>query len=167
MTTVNFQKPASEKMMISETDKAWFAGFFDGEGCILINYTRCRDKYFLELAVGNTFLSSLKKCLTIWNCGHIDERTSLSRVHKKWNTYYVWRVSHIKARDILRAILPYLIVKRQEAEVALQFALRHNIHKPKSMPTKLYNQDAKRFKEALEALKQKKKINIALQGKLV
>lgn len=45
----------------------------------------------------------------------------VSRHREKWNKSYIWEVTRVSAVPILRAILPYLVLKKRQAELFLEF----------------------------------------------
>ena len=106
--------------MVTEIDAAYFAGFFDGEGCILIAKDSGlrhgkRPSYTLTTIVGNID----KRPLT-WLHDKFggDLRPSLREGRQ---TVYYWRVSAKKAETFVRWIRPYLLVKAIQAWLGLEF----------------------------------------------
>lgn len=92
---------------------AYAAGFLDGEGYIGIYKTlvhveidQCREEVITKLHDsfgGNKYL--------------------VKRSHRnpKWSDIHRWRIYGEKAIEFLETCLPYLIVKRKEAEFAIKF----------------------------------------------
>lgn len=94
---------------------AWAAGFFDGEGSIGI-YATGKTGYQYRLSVqvsqkGNT--DSLEKFKELFG-GQIS-------CQDKSQNYWRWMVYSRQAGNMLEIILPYLVVKKKQAEVALSF----------------------------------------------
>lgn len=98
---------------MTETELAWSAGFFDGEGCILAN--RSGASFSLRAKVSQVVPEPLEQ-LRRWFGGNIWYEKAYGRS--------VWTVSGYKARLFLRAILPYLVVKRDRATLALSVTPR-------------------------------------------
>lgn len=97
--------------MLSEVELAYIAGIVDGEGCI--SMYRQNTTYFPRLNVVNTnrdLAEYLKKRLG----GVIMER---KRVKLCWKDSYEWQVQHQKAIDTVRMLLPYLLLKKEQALV--------------------------------------------------
>lgn len=92
--------------------KEYIAGFFDGEGCITIH----SRNYQLRLLIGNTYINVLKNIQD--TCGGRIYRNEKKK-YKKLS--YVWETSSNNAISFLESILPYLIVKKEEALIALDF----------------------------------------------
>lgn len=110
----------------SQLDLAWSAGFVDGEGCIHIRInmptstSKQRSPHFaLILQVVNTNRPSLEKLQSIFKCGSIREHHA-SDVPAR-SAAYAWYCMSLHANRVIALLLPYLVVKRAEAEVALEF----------------------------------------------
>ena len=104
-------------------DLAWAAGFIDGEGCISIGRHKAttengakNPQHTLELQVGNTNLDVLNLLCSMFGGAicELDRRTG--------KRIWLWRCSTRQAEAAIRKLLPYLKVKRAEAELALDFA---------------------------------------------
>ena len=102
------------------------AGLFDGEGSInIFKQPRRKDMsvpaYFVEMSIGNTHKGVLQ-----WVLENFGGRLTHNGVqytpssHKTWR----WRASTSEACDILAALLPYLLVKKEQAALVLEFQKR-------------------------------------------
>jgi hypothetical protein len=87
----------------------WCAGFFDGEGCI------GAYGYNLQVTVGQKYREPLEVFLDVLQRGSI-VLSSHTYVH------YVWTVSGRKAGYVLEQMLPYLVLKRPQAVLGVEFA---------------------------------------------
>jgi hypothetical protein len=111
--------------MENQTMLAWAAGFIDGEGCVTIRkYKSPRDanaSHMLDIHVVNTNLDALNHLQSIFGVGNVYR---LARSDPRYKTRSVWQYvcTSAQAEGVLRSVLPYLIVKKRDAEVALQFA---------------------------------------------
>jgi hypothetical protein len=99
--------------MIDPALVGYTAGIIDGEGCILIN--KQGVMYTLQIRVGMATTGAVRLLHKLWGgslkvCKHKD--------HTPMN---VWVLSSIEAEGLLKRILPKLIVKADEARVALAF----------------------------------------------
>ena len=97
---------------IPETQKAYFAGFFDGEGCVAIY----RKKYVASLS--NTDLRPLLAAQNIWG-GHIAFVSSASRpaaVRDMWR----WQIYGQNSAAFLEDIRPFTSVKSDQIDVYLE-----------------------------------------------
>jgi len=106
--------------------KEYIAGFFDGEGCIRINkwfrkrgskFGGCYD-YTLGTKLTNSNRMVLDECKTLYGgfIGEVEDKRK-STYKKK----YAWELKSNDAVKLLRDILPLLLVKRQEAALAIYF----------------------------------------------
>jgi hypothetical protein len=99
---------------------AYTAGFFDGEGCVNIAryLKRGRPYHTLAIVFTNTDFQVLNWLHQRWG-GHLSTPTQPSspRHHPSRDL----RLSAGPARPLLRAMLPYLIIKKQQVEIALEF----------------------------------------------
>ena len=91
------------------------AGFFDGEGCV--NCSSSRNNSFIRILIVNTNIDVLKEFKEIWG-GDINPNHK-PKAH--WKQAYTWRLQHKAATEFLIEILPFLIVKRKQAEAAIAF----------------------------------------------
>lgn len=101
---------------------AYTAGIIDGEGCILLerrlSHNRYRN-YVLTVVVSNT-----SEWLVNWL--HFNYGGGISAYQQKVPNRLLtwrWRIQADKARLFLEMLLPYLVLKRPQAEVAIQFQL--------------------------------------------
>lgn len=105
---------------MKRTDLAYTAGIMDGEGSIGITRNKsksCKRGYALELLVQVT---SSDEWLCQWlkfgfggGLGH--------SINSAGNPMWHWSLGARKAAEFLRLILPYLNLKRPQAELAITF----------------------------------------------
>ena len=106
---------------------AWAAGFFDGEGSVFVEIsknknTRRRVRNLLTASVTQTSTP----CLNLFKehfGGNITPITKNRRSHMNNSVCYVWRVRSKDAIAFLEAIAPYVVVKKEQVELALQYPL--------------------------------------------
>lgn len=104
--------------MVSDTDLAYAAGFFDGEGCISITKNGAVD-----VRITNTAKSVLVKLQQLFG-GTIGNRTQ--KVNK---TQYAYCLYGETAIEFIRQIKPFLMEKLSQAETLLEYyELRNNIN---------------------------------------
>lgn len=107
-------------------NKDYLAGFFDGEGCIRISkmfrkhYSKFGDcyDYALGTKVTNTNKIVLDKCKNLYG-GFVGEVKDKRK--STYKTVYSWELKSNDAVNFLKDVLPLLIVKKQEAELAIYF----------------------------------------------
>jgi hypothetical protein len=98
---------------------AYTAGFFDGEGCVSIAryLKRGRPYHCLAIIFTNTDFQVLEWLHRRWG-GYLSKPTHLD---PRWRPCRNLRLSAGPALPLLRAMLPYLIVKKSQVEIALEF----------------------------------------------
>lgn len=106
---------------------AWAAGFFDGEGCVIVEISKekkCRHGFrtSLHATVTQTSLPCLELYLKKFG-GSIKTSEYRTPNGRRWSVQYVWIVRNENAINFLRAIQPYTVVKREQINVALQYPL--------------------------------------------
>ena len=114
---------------MDSTTYAYLAGFFDGEGSISIERAGMNSQS-LRINAVNTDPRPIEMLQRVF-AGNF--RSTLFRGRTKdgreYRPTYHWRVSSTLAKDALEAMLPYLTVKRERAEIAIAFErLRQQHH---------------------------------------
>jgi hypothetical protein len=115
--------------MLTETEKAWLAGFWDGEGSITI-FTHVekngREKICPTLTVVNTHegviahvIELLDKLGTSFSIFH---RKTSSDKHKDAYQLGTRNMQYIKT--VLEALLPYLVCKKPQAILVLRYVTK-------------------------------------------
>jgi len=140
-----------EPVILDSCQLAYFAGFFDGEGCIFPHISGRT----IHLVVCNTkpkVLYELQKRL-----GGKIRYNHPSRVEEK--TVYRWGAfNHKDCLNILRRLYPYLILKKEQARIAIE--LLENIPKGiqgRGLSSELREQEWERRKPLLALLKEMNK----------
>ena len=88
----------------------YLAGFFDGEGCIHIATVKSRCS--LRAQVGNNRVDVLNIFKDIFG----------GTIHApKGYNFSEWRITGTGVEGFLEAMLPYLILKKEEAELGLEY----------------------------------------------
>ena len=100
---------------ISDEDARWLALFLDTEGNIVVKRveTGGRRWYGIQIAFANTNRELLERTNAMIGCG-----TILQRKGANAPMFYL-QLSNRQARDLLRALYPYLIVKPRQARLAI------------------------------------------------
>ena len=114
---------------------AWIAGFFDGEGCVIVelsNMPQCLRGQRTSLHA--TLTQTSTDCLEIVKQrfgGNIKVSDVRKENARRWAVQYTWVVRNENALKFLQEILPYSIVKKSQIELALQYPM--------------FNEDGKKF----------------------
>jgi hypothetical protein len=106
--------------LISATDLARLAAFVDGEGSIVLG-SRPRPLRDLRLQLCNT-----DPRLVLWAkdlFGGSVTSEARSDVVANTRNVFRWHVTGRRAELLLKAIFPYLILKKEQAEVAIAYRL--------------------------------------------
>jgi hypothetical protein len=107
-----------------ETDFAYAAGIIDGEGNVAIRQKalragrRVRD-INAEIIVSMTDREVLEWLQARWGGGIIKQNRS--EKHSHWQDIYRWNLYSSRAAALLKGTLPYLIVKKPQALLAIEF----------------------------------------------
>lgn len=100
--------------------RGYVAGVLDCDGSIWISRekTKSLPRYTLRIAVSNT-----RKGLPDFFVEHFGGKCSnYEKRSNKWKDEYRWGAASLPAAEVIRAALPYLVIKRRQAILALEFA---------------------------------------------
>ena len=124
---------------------AWAAGFFDGEGCISISKPINKRKngvhytgYQLQAIVAQRDRRPLEVIVGLFG-GNI----TAVKIHG--STYWYLRKHGAKAAELLEQLLPFLVLKKEQAELALRFHKYWNDTRP-------YRRDIGRSPDEMQTL---------------
>jgi hypothetical protein len=103
-------------------DWAKLAAFIDGEGCISIKSQRPRGtksrQHQIRITITNTDARLITWCSRVFGVGN--SRWQQHRDNPKWKDAYRWEVTTRDAEWVLVNCLPHFILKRDQAEIALE-----------------------------------------------
>jgi hypothetical protein len=111
----------------TEAERAYLAGIIDGEGWIGVNVVEGRGRHAghppqhtIRVAVGNR-----DRGLIEWIAEHFGGNITRRKCYDdKWGEQWGWAVQSRRASSVLKEVLPYLVVKRTQAELAIQLQAR-------------------------------------------
>lgn len=118
------------------------AGFFQADGCISVTrMVRGMKMPQLEMSISNYDVRILETALRVFGCGRVS--------HNMW-----FLSGNQQVAEALRCVRPYLIMKREQVDVALKIAERPHTHSGMSKEER-QKEYAVRFElqEKLRALK--------------
>lgn len=106
---------------------AWAAGFFDGEGCVLVEMSKSErslggKRFRLHATVTQTSLPCLQKFADFFG-GSIVSNEFTTPQGRRWSVQHRWSVRDAEALKFLAAIHPFTVVKYDEITVALDYPL--------------------------------------------
>ena len=136
-------KKANRKVLrtdIKDVDWARLAAYIDGEGCIDIHTNRGQE------VLGKSRLHSLVVHVTntdprlpLWifdtfgvGINYQKQKSpsvvALMGAGKKWRQVHIWIVTAKSASQILEGCMPFFIIKREQAEIAIAFQKTKVLH---------------------------------------
>jgi hypothetical protein len=117
------QRPPDRNLspQYARDDLCYLAGFLDGEGCLSVQVDSRPGKwlkvsrYVARLSVANTQAEIIDWIDTTFGPG------TRSEIQKKahWKTSLEWTITGKRVHHLLKALLPYLRVKREQAQLLL------------------------------------------------
>ncbi len=112
---------------MKKTDIAYTAGIIDGEGCITLSKyyysitNRRKQRTSLSVKVSMTDEWMVRWLQFSWggavSCHQYTDKPN-------WSDYWSWQIQANQATKFLKVLLPYLHLKRQQAELAIKFQAR-------------------------------------------
>lgn len=144
-----------------ETDLAYLAGFIDGEGSITIfsSQARGRRRDNLRFDIYNTDETVLLWIMQVFG-GRVH---TIPRSRRDWKQEHVWTAGPRQAACILTACLPYLKLKKRQAELFIQHqATSHRNGRNRTPPDVLAVRD--RIIAEVQGLNRKGAIDPALKN---
>ena len=114
--------PSKPLELIREIEWAYLAGMIDGEGSITITEHRRADRPGYMRRNLRVQIYGTDPRLMVWLQSHFGGRTYSTREHqenRKAQLSIVWAESQIE--PILLGALPYLVIKAEQAEIALAY----------------------------------------------
>ena len=120
------------KDRLTEGEAAYLAGIFDGEGTVGLYNSRNRHE-------STVMITNTDPRLMLWikdKIGYGCIATIRNSYHRRKHVVHHWRIcNRPRVKDFLEAIIPYLIVKKDQAELLLSlWQLEGNKSKVKITP---------------------------------
>ncbi len=103
--------------MHSETDKAYLAGFIDGEGSIGIDNHGGVRTPSVRITITNTDINVLEEIKELWGGALSTRRIRVPG----WKASSDLLIGAKTAVNLLKEIQPYLRIKKEQCEVAFKF----------------------------------------------
>lgn len=115
------------KRELSQTEVAYIAGLLDGEGTVAIFRQRTQNRrggiwigYSVHVNIANTNTEMLD-----WVAqrvgGKVYQRAKENYQNRPWKAVWYWHLYGHNATSFLRLVQPYVIAKRQQVALALEF----------------------------------------------
>ncbi len=105
-------------------DLAYYAGLFDGEGCVDINRHKPQTgkqavQHTLRCHVGMTDEMPIRGYKKIFGGNiHLNPK---SKKNPKWSDIWIWTIESNQAKCFLEILVPFLRIKKDQAKVAIEF----------------------------------------------
>ena len=97
----------------------YIAGLFDGEGNPYIKFKPQKKYLSIMITITNTNKEVLEIIQKTLGYGKVKERSPPKKIN--WSKSYCFRICHREeAKDFLRKIIPFLIIRREECEKVLE-----------------------------------------------
>lgn len=108
--------------MLTETEKAYLAGFLDADGCINVSCHNipgsATPTHYLQVTIVQANGPFLEKWCNLTSLGRVYEMPPSDLAKKK---VYQWTMNGKQAETFLTLLLPYIDIKHPDAELALMF----------------------------------------------
>ena len=117
--------------MLQSIERAWAAGFFDGEGSTLaerVTPGAGRGQPYLRLAMELTQVDErpLRRFAAAVGSGRVQARPARLSPTRRQQASWRWRASHAEAERALCALWPYLSEPKREQAMRVVDALEHD-----------------------------------------
>lgn len=100
----------------------YIAGILDGEGCITMLYASTIDQYSPSITMNNTDYSLVSALYLETQLGTIHIKTPKRVKGKKYKTLWSWHLGSVfDIYVLLSAVTKYMITKKPEAELLLEY----------------------------------------------
>lgn len=135
---------------LSETEIAYIAGLIDGEGCIGITYRKESDSFESHFGIRMT-----DTIIIPWLSEKLDVSYRLSkRNHPIWKDIFYLRLSGKTGIAIVITILPFLKLKKRQAELFIELVYLQSFSKPRGLNKgETFTHDYARQKEIYNEMK--------------
>ena len=97
---------------MTEVEKAWLAGLFDGEGCV---WSRWPKRMNVVTEIKMTHKATIERVNQLF-----PGRLAVGHLYG-WSIkpQFRWTLDTKGTKEFLNALMPYLVTKKREAEIAL------------------------------------------------
>lgn len=126
----------------------YLAGYFDGEGSITLS-RGSNGHYTLVCGVSGVKPNALKLFHERFGGSLYYQK----RTNAKWRDIFMWRISGEKAELFLEEIKPYLILKKDEAELGLTFRYDYQSKRITHTPENCFYLPKEEYYEIMKILK--------------
>ena len=145
--------------MTDEEFIGWSAGFYDGEGCILVTSNPAHTRFTLLSSVAQQDPKPLRMLKKRFGGGVNTDISSSTGYNRKNGNALIWRwkVSGAKAHNFFLAIEPYSITKRSQLQLALTWPTPYTSYRGRSVPAEI-NQRREQIMYELREIRKTNKV---------
>jgi len=148
--------------MNNKIDRRYLAGLFDGEGCIYYNKKHDGKKRDTGINIGASISNTYKPIIErLYNefGGYFRKRISKHKFEtgRYRKTIYELVLLNAKAESFIRECLPYLIIKKERAELVLELRKNTNNYQGSIVPIR----EMKRRMSLIEKLSFLNKVGVS------
>jgi len=97
-----------------EIERAWAAGFFDGEGTISSQGAKGTKKRYLKIRVAHVDPRPLRRFAAAVGMGNVTGPLTHRRGNGRWSDFYSWQLAGSRAEEALTRLRPWLSETRLE-----------------------------------------------------
>lgn len=99
----------------------YIAGLLDGEGCITIEKSKRKGKRNFSFDLRVTIVNKCKKVLELIHQQFNGSLIPRNHTKPQHSICWTWTITSNKAKEFLNLILPFMVIKKEEAKVAIEF----------------------------------------------
>lgn len=99
---------------MTDTELAWAAGFFDGEGTISQTTASGTSRRYLLLRIGHVDPRPLRRFAAAVGLGNVNGPYQQKKGGGRWSDFHAWQVAGTKAEAVYIQLEPYLSEPRLE-----------------------------------------------------
>lgn len=113
---------------MTDLELSYFAGLFDGEGCVQIAHHKPQEGKRTEQHTLRCSVNMVnKKCVSSFLVfgGSTCQKTR-DRGNPRWQPQWTWSISSNQAMDFLKTLLPFVQLKRDQFKLAIEFQARRS-----------------------------------------
>jgi len=114
----NAAKPGTHCHALAVVQAAYLAGMIDADGHIGLYRRSATQNLRVHVDVSNTDIALLEWIKQVTGIGSVNKQHAETEKHR---ASFQWNVANESAITLLEQLLPYMIVKRKRAEVAIEF----------------------------------------------
>lgn len=130
LRSVRQGNPRQATVKATDTENAWAAGFFDGEGCVSIRVDN-KNHTSLTIIIAQKDLRPLQRFHTIVRTTAKIGITRRAGPLGIYRDYHRLTLCGTEAANALKAMLPYLIGKREVAEAGIALQAEVDVYRPR------------------------------------